>query len=676
MKSVHSMILISIISLTCLHIPIHDSFSAEIGDGAPDGYGSPLSYGIDVGPWHGGYNTRCAAADFDGDEDIDLVVSYPYGGGAVNTMWGLFLYTNTGKTNADGIPIFEFPQRLEIDEKQFNIPLAYDWNQDSRTDLLINGKVYLTDENGMFSPTPMDSTFPTKTKCLVDWNDDGIIDCLTSDSLADSYRPSPAVWKPGEPPFTDDGIWKGGAMRNTLRLHLGYKTGNKLMWKDQGFIQSSGNNLEVYGEADPTFADWDGDGDLDLLVGAQTELLYYRNTGTRSEPALQRRQRIKVGNSFSLLGLFLRPITFRNAKAKPPDILLAQESGSMTLLRFIGLNKQSIPMFAAEEELQQHKPYLDAGCLSTISIKDWDRDGDPDILSGNSYGEVLLFVNSGTKVHPSFRNRQRLTAKGEPIVIQSGANGSIQGPGEAHFGYTCPVAVDWNRDGHCDLILSDSWGKYTYYQRDAQTGTLQAGIPIRVHGGKIESYKPPWVWWQPTENELVTQWRCQPAVTDWNKDGTYDLISLDSEGYLALYTGVENTLSPAVHPPQRAFLLDNNTPIRITPGLGGRSGRARIIVFDWDKDGKRDIIRGCTHAGDHVDPNYAETERVAVWYRNSGDDRHFEFRGSLLMNDNGISFCGHATSPAAIDWNQDGDTDLLLGTEDGLIYFFDSSILK
>ena len=41
-----------------------------------------------------------------------------------------------------------------------------------------------------------------------------------------------------------------------------------------------------------------------------------------------------------------------------------------------------------------------------------------------------------------------------PFRIMAGPNGSIQGPAEAKWGYTCLSAADWDGDGDIDIMLS------------------------------------------------------------------------------------------------------------------------------------------------------------------------------------------------------------------------------
>ncbi len=649
------------------------AFGQAPGINAPEGCGSPLQWNAETGPWAGGYNTRCAIADFDLDGDLDIAADYALGGGGNNNYWGLHLYENLSPETSRGLPLFASPRRLSF----HGHPLAYDWNRDGKTDLIVENQWYRNLGSFKFAAGKAIPNWPKGVKTIADLNSDGVPDLLTAVRLEGTFWPPKAVWHRDESPYNPLGIWKGGVMRDSLRLHFGQRKENQsLQWSNREILPAGGDPLEVYGGPDPTLADWDADGDLDLMVGAQTEIIYYENMGTARKPLFSRGRPVRVGDRYVLSGIFIRPKACKFDGDSNPDLLVAQENGDVSFLRCLGLDEHSVPSFEDEVTFDQRKPYLNAGCLSVLSVIDWDADGDRDIISGNSYGEVFLFVNRGSERKRIFASREPLCAAGEPIRIIAGPNGSIQGPGEAHFGYTCPTACDWNGDGWPDLILADIWGKHTYYQRDPETKQLKQGVPIHVKGGRVDSYTPRWVWHQPRQGELINQWRCQPAVTDWNHDEIPDLITLDSEGYLALYPGIESKGSPVVKPPQRVFLLPNGQPIRITPGVGGRAGRSRIVIADWDEDGDRDIIRGCTDAGDHEDPNYKEHERVAILYENNGDDRHFTFKGSLLKDDDDVSFCGHATSPAIVDWDADGKLDLLLGTEDGLIYYFNRTYLE
>jgi hypothetical protein len=55
----------------------------------------------------------------------------------------------------------------------------------------------------------------------------------------------------------------------------------------KGALQAAGTDIDVgHGDAGPTTADWDGDGRWDLLVGAgDGSVMFYRNAGTANAPA-------------------------------------------------------------------------------------------------------------------------------------------------------------------------------------------------------------------------------------------------------------------------------------------------------------------------------------------------------------------------------------------------------
>ena len=88
--------------------------------------------------------------------------------------------------------------------------------------------------------------------------------------------------------------------------------------------------------------------------------------------------------------------------------------------------------------------------------------------------------------------------------------------------------------------------------------------------------------------------------------------------------------------------------------LAGRAGRRKIAVVDWDQDGVLDII--------------VDSKMGACWFKGRGGNRdRFDLRymGDLCSTE----LEHHTTSPTIVDWNADGKPDLLLGAEDGHIYY-------
>src|SRR5690606_3017774 len=120
------------------------------------------------------------------------------------------------------------------------------------------------------------------------------------------------------------------------------------------------------------------------------------------------------------------------------DLIVGDEDGRVAWVENTGRFADGVPQFLPPRYFQQQADELKFGALATPVGFDWDGDGDIDIISGNTAGHIGWFENlSGPGVEtPRWAAPRLLEADGKVIRIQAGSNGSIQGPCEAKWGYT------------------------------------------------------------------------------------------------------------------------------------------------------------------------------------------------------------------------------------------------
>ena len=93
--------------------------------------------------------------------------------------------------------------------------------------------------------------------------------------------------------------------------------------------------------------------------------------------------------------------------------------------------------------------------------------------------------------------------------------------------------------------------------------------------------------------------------------------------------------------------------LRMNDRQAGASGRRKLCMCDWDNDGRVDLI---------VD------SRTAAWFRNVGESQDGTVKLEYMGELSSTRLEGHTTCPTAVDWDNDGKHDLLVGGEDGRFY--------
>ncbi|MEN9632511.1 MAG: hypothetical protein RL077_915 [Verrucomicrobiota bacterium] len=500
---------------------------------------------------------------------------------------------------------------------------------------------------------------------FVDYDGDGALDVTVGIDFWGDFGPLNG----GEGAFNAQGEWTRGKLRGYVYLLRNKGTTANPVYAPPVRLQAGGKDIDPYGMPSPMWGDFRGTGKLDLICGEFRDgFTYYENVGTRTQPVYA------IGRQLSSAGLpikmdlcMITPTAVDFDGDGDLDLVVGDEDGRVAFIENTGKVLGGMPQFLPPRYFRQFAADVKFGALATPYAIDWDGDGDEDIISGNSAGYIAFIENLGgepTRWAPP----RYLSAGGKLIREQAGFNGSIQGPAEAKWGYSVLSVADWDGDGLPDIMTNGIWGKIIWYKN---IGTRTA--PRLAAGQPVELTLPAGVltpalagnWWKPQGRELSTQWRTTPQMIDWNGDGLMDLLMADPDGYLALYERqrlVDGTL--ALGAAQRIFwsegasVFDSNGKpqnqqsglLRLNDGIYGRRGRRTFCTVDWDGDGKVDILM-------NSNPN-------VNFFRNLGKNA----AGQWAFRDEGpVSthvLAGHATKPTYFAATQ----QLLIGAEDGFFY--------
>ncbi len=498
---------------------------------------------------------------------------------------------------------------------------------------------------------------------FVDFDGNGVLDLAVGIDLWGDYG-----W---DDAWTEQGTWKNGPLRGYVYLVRNRGTDQQPDYQaPEKLLTTDGKPVDVFGMPSPSFADFDRDGDLDLLCGEFLDgFTYFQNIGTSQAPRYAPGRRLQsAGRRLTMDLCMIAPVAVDFNRDGNYDLVVGDEDGRVALIEGTGEVVDGLPQFLPPRYFRQHADSIKFGALSAPVSVDWDADGLEDLIVGNTAGYIGFIKNLGGT--PLRWAAPVYLAAGDSVLRElAGPNGSIQGPAEAKWGYTNPNVADWDGDGQLDIITNGIWGKVLVY---SNIGTptqprLAPGQPITVEWSGATP-KPSWVWWTPDNKTLVTQWRTTPKVIDWNKDGLPDLVMLDAEGYLCLFERQLDTRKNRILlPPQRVFWGEGISAydgsgrprnqvsglLRLNERSAGASGRRTFTFHDWNGDGELDLLVN-SDTNVNVLQGLGRDAQGRWRFKDTGPVHHH-----LLA--------AHSTTPTLARWYGKAPV-LVIGAEDGFFY--------
>jgi hypothetical protein len=136
-----------------------------------------------------------------------------------------------------------------------------------------------------------------------------------------------------------------------------------------------------------------------------------------------------------------------------------------------------------------------------------------------------------------------------------------------------------------------------------------------------------------------------PQVVDWNSDGDADLISGDRNGYFNVWVWRDTGLQA-----YQQYKKTDSTPLNV-------GANSQPVVFDWNGDGRKDLLLGC------------ENGQVLLW-PNVGEDTWPMFQTAETVAAGGNPIYQYRVNPFLFDVDCDGVIDVACGDGNGYVLFY------